>query len=632
MKFKITLSLFTLLFFFHSSVAQVPEKAQKLFVNAQNFAQKTQYIEAIDELKKAIQAYPNFLDAKILLSEIHYTTKNYHDCILQLEQAKQDIKTIYPSLYQTKMYWILADAYLKTKNYDKTVENAKLYLQQQKRTEFGTQKAERLIKIAEFSNYAIKNPVPFQPKNLGESINSIHDDYFPVLTPDATQLFFTRKIGFQEDIFQSAYINQNWIPAKMLDNKVNTPTENEGSPSIAANGNLLFFTACNRPNVFGSCDIFYTYFNGKDWTNSTGINKPINTTYWDAQPCFAADGRTMYFSSDRPGGSGGKDIWVSYLDEQLRWSEPQNLGKEINTPLDEQTPFIHPDGKTLYFASNGHVGLGMNDIFMSTHENGQWTTPKNLGFPINTEKDEMGMFVSTDGSKAYFASSRAEGFGKLDIYVFDLPQSIQPEKTTYVKIHIRNAQTQAALYAQYQIIDINTHEIINKGNSNYEGSFIVCLSATKNYALVVEKENYLLHTENFSFKEGTIFQPYELTVSLQPLQKNSEIILNNIFYDINSVTISTSSFAELDKLVEFLTKYKSIKAEVGGHTDNTGDKTTNQQLSLKRAQNVVDYLVQKGIDKTRLIAKGYADSVPLLPNDTEAHRAKNRRTVFKILE
>ncbi|QQR98088.1 MAG: PD40 domain-containing protein [Sphingobacteriales bacterium] len=631
MKFKKYILLLCVLIA-NFSFAQIPDKAQKFYNNAQSFAQKTQYTEAIVELKNAIQTYPTYVDAKIFLAEIYYTTKKYNDCISVLEQAKQDIKSIYPSLNQTKMFWLLADAYLKEKNYLKTRENANLYLSQQKKTDYGTQKSERLIKMATFIENALKNPVSFEPKNLGPNINSASDEYFPVLTPDMSQLFLTRRVGYQEDIYQSKLMNNSWTEAKPMDSKVNTPTENEGSQSISANGNLLFFTACNRPNVFGSCDIFYTYFNGKEWTNATGINKPINTNYWDAQPSFAADGKAMYFSSDRPNGKGGKDIWVSYLDEQLRWSEPQNLGDAINTAFDEQTPFIHPDGKTLYFASNGHIGMGMNDIFMSTLENGKWTTPKNLGYPINTEKDEMGLFVTTDGSKAYFASSRIEGLGNLDIYEFDLPKLMQPQKTTYVKVSIKNALTKLPLYAQYQIIDISSNEVINKGNTNYEGTFIACLSADKNYAIIVEKENFLLHTENFSFKEGTIFHPYELIVNLQPIQKNSEIVLKNIFYETNSANIEANSFAELDKLVEFLQKYKNVKAEISGHTDNTGDKLYNQSLSQKRAQNVVDYLVQKGIDRNRLIAKGYADSMPLVPNISAENKAQNRRTVFKIIE
>ena len=624
--------IFIFIFYSLTSVAQTPEKALKYYNSAIEFSQTAQFPEAIGELKKAIQVYPEYLDAKIFLGEIYFSAKKYTDCIAILENAKENIKTLYPSIYQTKMYWLLADAYLLDKNYEKCILNAQLYINQSKKTEYGIQKANRLIATANFSKQAIANPVNFQPTNIGENINSSFDDYFPVLTPDAKQLFFTRKINGQEDIYFSDKINNTWTKAQLLDDKVNTPNYNEGSQSISANGNLLFFTTCNRPNVFGSCDIFYTYFDGKNWMQANGINKPINTTSWDAQPSYSADGRVLYFSSDRPNGVGGKDIWVSYLDDQLKWSEPNNLGDQINTPYDEQTPFIHPDGKTLYFISNGHIGMGMNDIFMSKLENGIWSKPVNLGYPINTEKDEMGLFVSTDGSKAYFASSRTEGLGKLDIYEFDLPQAFKPQATTYVKVFVKNASNNNPLFSQYSIIDINTNELVNKGNTNSAGNFTVCLTANRDYALIVQKDGFLLQTENFSFKEGTIFQPYTLDIFLQAIEKNSQVVLNNIFYESNSAAINPKSYAELDKLFEFLTKNQQIKVEIGGHTDNVGEKTYNQTLSQKRAQNVVDYLVKKGIASTRIIAKGYADTQPVVPNTSEENKAKNRRTVLKIIE
>lgn len=610
----------------------MPEKALKSYTTAQEFASRTQYVEAIAELNKAIQIYPNYLDAKIFLGEIYYTTRKYNDAIAILENAKSDFKTIFPNIYQTKLLWLLADAYLINKNYVKCIENATSYLNQTKKTDYGIQKSNRLIETAKFSQQAVANPVKFNPINVGSTINSVYEDYFPVLSPDGQEFFFTRRINNQEDIYSSKLINNTWTVAQSLDDKVNTPNFNEGSQSISANGNLLFFTTCNRPNVFGSCDIFYTYFNGKTWSQATGINKPINTPYWDAQPSFSADGKAMYFSSDRPNGIGGRDIWVSYLDNQLKWSEPTNLGAEINTNLDEQTPFIHPDGKTLYFASNGHVGMGMNDLFMSKFENGKWSKPINLGYPINTEKDEMGLFVSTDGSKAYFASSRADGFGKLDIYQFDLPTEFKPEPTTYVKVYVKNSKTQQALFSQYSIADINSNTIINTGSTNSEGNFIVCLAANKNYALTVQKDNYLLHTENFSFKEGTIFKPYTIEVLLQPIETNSQIELKNIFYETNSAILSQSSFSELEKVFEFLKQNPNLKIEIGGHTDNVGERSYNQVLSQKRAQNVVDYLVQKGIQSSRIIAKGYADTQPIVPNSSDDNRAKNRRTVLKIIE
>lgn len=605
--------------------AEVPEKAQKAYLNAQGYVQRTQYEEAITELEGALKLAPDFTDARVMLGEIYYTLKKYPACIIQYELAKSDKSA------PTKIFWMLADCYFKTGQPEKAALNANLYLQQTSQTEFGKTKAKQLKENAEFTIYAKAHPVSFNPKNLGVNINSAYDDYFPAETPDGSQLFFTRRLGSNEDLFQSKATAGNRNLAQPLDLNINTPEFNEGSPSISANANLLFFTTCNRPNVLGSCDIFYTYFDGKKWTPASGINKPVNTPYWDAQPSFSADGRAMYFSSDRPGGKGGRDIWVSYLNDQLQWSEPQNLGSTINTPNDDQTPFIHPDGVSLYFASNGHVGMGMNDLFLSKKDGASWTVPVNLGYPINTEKDEMGLFVTTDGRKAYYASSRDGGLGKLDLYEFDLPSNLQPQKTTYVKVQVRDAQTKYPLYAQYQVIDLGTKQEILKGTTNGEGNFVACLVASKNYALLVNKENYLFHSENFALQTTSLLKPYNMDVYLQPIISGSSIVLNNIFYKVNDFSLLENSYVELNKVVELLQKNPALKVEISGHTDNTGDAAYNLSLSQKRAQSVVNYLVQKGIPANRLVAKGYGMNKPVAENDTEANRSKNRRTELRII-
>jgi outer membrane protein OmpA-like peptidoglycan-associated protein len=315
----------------------------------------------------------------------------------------------------------------------------------------------------------------------------------------------------------------------------------------------------------------------------------------------------------------------------LQWSEPKNLGNIINTPYDDQTPFIHPDGTTLYFASNGHVGMGMNDLFMSKKNGDSWTVPVNLGYPINTEKDEMGLFVSTDGTKAYYASSREGGIGKLDMYEFDLPSSLQPQKATYVKVQVYDAITKNPLFAQYSVIDLDTQKEVVQGNTNGEGNFTTCLLADKNYALIIQKEKYLFHSENFSFQSTSIIKPYVLDVYLEPIASGNSIVLNNIFYKINDFSLLENSFVELNKVVDLLQKNPALKIEISGHTDNTGEAVYNLTLSQKRAQSVVNYLIQKGISKDRLIAKGYGMTKPIFSNDTEEDRSKNRRTELKII-
>jgi tetratricopeptide (TPR) repeat protein len=277
----------------YHAFSQVPEKAQKSYLNAQGYFQRTQYEEAISELENAIKIYPEYTDAKVLLGDIYFTLKKFPACIIQLEQVKSDKSA--PS----KIFWMLADCYFRMGQPEKAILNANLYLQQATQTEFGKAKSKQIKDNAEFTIYAKSHPVNFNPKNLGSNVNSPNDDYFPVETPDGDQLFFTRRLGNNEDIYQSKWVNNNWTVAQPLGLNINTDEYNEGSQSISSNGNLLFFTTCNRPNVFGSCDIFYTYYDGKGWTTATGINKPINTPYWDAQPSFSADGKAMFFSSDR---------------------------------------------------------------------------------------------------------------------------------------------------------------------------------------------------------------------------------------------------------------------------------------------------------------------------------------------
>ncbi|MCB9032908.1 MAG: PD40 domain-containing protein [Chitinophagales bacterium] len=610
---------------------QTPKKATQLYDDAIAYAKKTQYTEAIATLQQAIKIYPAYLDAKILIGELYFAQRKYNEAIPYFEAAKTDAQTVYTDIQQNRLYWMLADCYYLTEQHDKAIAISNLYLKQNKISEFGKQKVNDIISKASFSISAKKNPVSFNPINLGENVNSADDEYFPALTPDGSELFFTRRIFNQEDIYHSQYTS-SWSPAEILSNQINDPTHNDGSQSISANGNLLFFTTCNRNNVFGSCDIFYSYNDGKNWTTAKGINKPINTPYWDAQPSFAANGNAMYFSSDRPGGFGGRDIWVSYLDDQLRWSEPKNLGAVINTPQDDQTPFIHPDGVTLYFASNGHQGMGQNDLFITTLENGQWTIPKNLGYPINTEKDEMGLFVSTDGTTAYFASNRVGGFGKLDIYSFDLPNAYKPKPTTFVKVQVYDAISKQALFADYALLDLAKNETVTSGKTNGNGNFVACLTANKNYALTVQKDKYLFHSENFSFSSSSAVEPYILNVYLQPIQKDNIIQLNNVFFDIDKAELKSTSFPELDKVVALLKENPNLKVEIGGHTDNTGNADYNLLLSKRRAESVVQYLVGKGIALNRLTAKGYGMTKPLVDNTNEQNKAQNRRTELKILE
>jgi len=603
---------------------QVAQKAMAAYFKAKDFGSRTQWEEGIVELQKAIKIQPDYTQAKELLGEYFFALKKYDDAIAILESSANDKD------FSARSVFLLSEIFLKNNNGEKAKLYAEKYIARKDKVPNAAAKASQTILNANFAIEAKKNPVPFNPKNLGASINTKANEYFPYLTPDGKVFTFTRMDGRQEDLF---YANRNdtvFSNAMSYGNNVNTD-DNEGASAMDAQGNFLFVTACNRMDGYGSCDIYYSVKQNNIWTAPQGIGKPVNTGAWEAQPSFSSDGSALYFASNRPGGFGGRDIWVSYLDTNMKLSEPKNLGPNINTKYDDQCPFIHADNQTLYFTSNGWPGMGNGDIYISRKTDTGWTKAVNIGYPINTENDDNGMTVSYDGKTAFLSSSRAGGFGGLDLYSFELPENMQPKKTTYIKAVVKDAKSKQLLNASYSIIDLDTKKEVYKGNTS-NGKFFVSIELNKNDALQIQKEGYLFYSQNINLKETTTeTKPYEIEVLLEPIAANSKITLNNVFFDFDKNELKQESFVELDKLADLLKKNPTVKIEISGHTDNKGDKKYNLTLSQKRAESVVNYLVQKGIAAARLVAKGYGDTMPIAPNDIEENKAKNRRTEVKVL-
>jgi outer membrane protein OmpA-like peptidoglycan-associated protein len=603
---------------------QVAQKAMAAFFKAKDFGSRTQWEEGIVELQKAIKIQPDYTQAKELLGEYFFALKKYDDAIAILESSANDKD------FSARSVFLLSEIFLKNNNGEKAKLYAEKYIARKDKVPNAAAKASQTILNANFAIEAKKNPVPFNPKNLGVAINTKANEYFPYLTPDGKVFTFTRMDGRQEDLFYANRDDSVFSNAMSYGNNVNTD-DNEGASAMDAQGNFLFVTACNRMDGYGSCDIYYSVKQNNIWTAPQGIGKPVNTGAWEAQPSFSSDGSALYFASNRPGGFGGRDIWVSYLDTNMKLSEPKNLGPNINTKYDDQCPFIHADNQTLYFTSNGWPGMGNGDIYISRKTDTGWTKAVNIGYPINTENDDNGMTVSFDGKTAFLSSSRAGGFGGLDLYSFELPENMQPKKTTYIKAVVKDAKSKQLLNASYSIIDLDTKKEVYKGNTS-NGKFFVSIELNKNDALQIQKEGYLFYSQNINLKETTTeTKPYEIEVLLEPIAANSKITLNNVFFDFDKNELKQESFVELDKLADLLKKNPTVKIEISGHTDNKGDKKYNLALSQKRAESVVNYLVQKGIAAARLVAKGYGDTMPIAPNDTEENKAKNRRTEVKVL-
>ena len=616
------------------------KKAVAFFQTALNAYEESNDIEAMDNINKALAKDSNFIEAHLLLAQLYESQKEVNKAISEYEKALR----INPT-FDKKAYYLLANLEYEKGMYENAKKDYESYLKFPNVNPNFADMARYNLNNCIFSINAIKNPVPFEPKNLGAAINSPFDEYFPAITADEKTFLYTRNnrtqtIPMQEDFLLSHKVDGNWQKADLITGNINT-SGNEGAPSLSADGQILFYVACAEIDVsygagrkgYGSCDIFYTQKNGNKWGPTFNLERPINTPYYETQPSYSADGKTLYFVSRRPGGVGSTDIYVSALSDENYWSEPKNLGPKINTPGKEESVFIHPDGKTLYFASDGHPGLGGLDLFVSQlDENGKWGEPVNLGYPINTYGDENSLIVGAGGSIAYFASSRKGGYGGLDLYQFELHESVRPTSVTYVNGKVYDAKTKVPVGARFELIDLETAKqvVVSSANSG-NGEFLVTLPVDKNYALNVSQPGYLFYSENFSLKElKDKNKPFVMDVPLQSLDTGSIVELKNIFFETAKFDLKPESKAELDKLVGFLNTNKTLRIELGGHTDNVGDKKMNITLSQNRAKSVFDYLITNGIDVKRLTYKGYGDTKPKVANDSDEHRSINRRTEFKV--
>lgn len=610
-------------------------KAIKLFEEGLRHYDNKRNSEAEERFLKAIKADGKFIEAHIMLGDVYF----------DMGRAKQAIG-LYKKVVEiddsffTNTYFQLAQMQMAVGDYDEAVTHFNKYLQLKRINPKTKERAEGMLRNAQFGAVAIKSPVPFDPVNLGQTVNTPDYEYFPVLTADALTLVFTRNkrrehggMDYQEDFYIS-FLKEDgsWGQAMNLGDPINTD-DNEGAQTMTADGQQLFFTGCNRKGGLGSCDIYRSLKQGRSWSRPENLGAPVNTRGWESQPSISSDGKTLYFSSSRPEGKGGMDIWMTRLAANGQWSEPENLGDMINTSGSEETPFIHSDGRTLYFTSDGHPGMGGKDIYVTRlNDDGTWNTPVNLGYPINTWKDEMGLFVDATGQTAYFSSDREGGVGKLDIYSFALYAAARPIPVTYVKGLVKDRSSKQPLGAKFELIDLSTSRVVIESQSDkVTGDFLVCLPVNRDYALNVSKDGYLFYSEHFSLKEKhDIKSPFKMNVELQPIEFGKSVVLKNIFFETASFELKPQSTAELEKLVDFMTKNPRIHIEIGGHTDNIGNRADNQTLSENRAKAVYSYLVSKGVDAERSTYKGFADTVPVDTNDTPEGRANNRRTEFTV--
>ena len=607
-------------------------KKAKTELNNKNFKKVESF------LAKAKKIDSTFADIYVIQGDMFNFSLKSAEAADSYNKAIQYAKNPKPLLY-----FITAEEEVKVGRYESAKNHYNIYLDKTLPNCPLMKETHKGLETCEFAINAIKNPVDFSPINIGPNINSEYDEYLPAVVADESEIIFTvmrprdqnTQCAFcqmEEDFYASKKENGEWQKRYKLDYPINTGY-NEGAQCISPDGKYLFYTICNTDFGNGSCDLYWSKRIGNRWSRPRNFDAPVCTKFWESQPSIAPDGKTIYFASNRPGGFGKMDIWKTIMTEEGLFTVPENLGKNVNTDGDDSAPFIHADGRTLFFVSDGHPGMGGKDIFFSTLTDTGWTKPVNLGYPINTPADEINILINAAGTTAYFSTDKEGGYGGQDLYYFTLDDRLRPTPVTYIKGKVIDENTHEPVHAAIEMIDLNTNEVTTSTFSDpVSGEFLACILTGSNILMNVTHPYYLLYSENFQIEKNyTELEPYLKNIALKRPEVGETFVLRNVFFDFDKSTLKKESEVELNKLVDYLTSNKGIKIEIGGHTDNQGSQSYNELLSNDRAKAVYDYLVNKGINSDRMSYKGYGMSKPIATNDTEEGRALNRRTEFTIV-
>ncbi len=522
---------------------------------------------------------------------------------------------------------------------------------------------DKMIGECEFAKKLVAKPIRVFVDNLGEVVNSAYPDYRPLVVPDEDIILFTsaretttggkrdKDSYYFEDVYVSMWNNNKWtVPKNSY--TLNSVTH-DATAGISSDGTILYVYKSAGGNRLYESDL-----DGNSYSLPAEMPIAINDGTKQASAALTFDKTTLYFTSQREDGYGGQDIYFSKKDAKDRWQEAANIGAVINTPYDEEGLFITPDGETLYFSSKGHNTMGGYDIFKSEWTDGKWSNPENLGYPINTPADDVFFTMAANKLRGYYSSKKKDGYGGQDLYIINFLGAAKPmklsdsdlrfafsemsaaplpepeiEQNTTLSGNILDAMTQMPLQATIEIVDNSKNELMASfESSNITGAYLISLQPGKNYGISVNKKDYLFHSENFDIPEDAMAKKIKKDILLKKAEIGTRIVLNNIFYDFDKATLRPESEAELDRLNKLLTENPTLKIEISGHTDNIGSASYNQKLSENRAKSVVNYLFDKGIEKSRLTYKGYGFNRPVAKNDTEEGRQQNRRTEFEIME
>ena len=618
-----------LVFIFSGVLTAQKKKSIKQYEKAELELRTRNFNEAIKILKKIIEKDPEYGDPYLRLA---VTYSFLRDADSTRAYYNRYSSVVSPEKISSALWLTIANVNFTSGAYEMAKE-AVNHVKEEELDPNQSKYHDLLRSNIDFSIEAIKTEKTIKIIRLPDEINRFDLQYFPVLTVDNQIMIFTSQER-DEDLVISRKYGDRWMPAVSISDKINSDY-NEGASTISADGRTLIFTACDGRATLGSCDLFISYREGNNWSKPENLGPVVNSPSWESQPALSADGHTLYFASNRPGGQGNRDIWVTYL-KGSEWSKPVNLGSKINTPYDDITPFIHANDQSLFFTSKGHPGLGGHDIYVSTREGVNWSEPVNIGYPINSYKDEVGLFITADGRTAYFSkeSSVAGRITRSDIVKFKMEEDTLVKSTSsYITGRVLNAENMKPLQASFIMEDLNDSTIRYQVTSDsVNGKYFLVLTQGHEYGVFVTKENYLFEDLSFLASSNSVLSPDTVDILLTPIKKGASLVLENVYFDFNDYSLDQRSLSELDQISKFLREHSRLAVRIEGYTDNIGSPTYNLELSTKRAKTVYDYLINKGISKDQISYKGYGAENPIADNNTKAGQEQNRRIEFHILE
>ena len=547
-------------------------------------------------------------------------------------------------------YKFLGDAYHLNYQFDKAIVAYQKFISlmsENKKTDKALlDETNRKIEMCKTGKLLVSTPVVIKIQNLGSTVNSGYADYSPVLSADQQTLFFTSRRpetkggekdvdgNYMEDIYMSTKTKTGWTKAENIGAPINTDFH-DANVGISPDGQTILI----YKDDMGDGNIYSTSLDGDKWSAPVKLNDNINTKNWEPSAFISADGNTLYFISNKPGGFGGRDLYVSKMTSEGDWGKAENMGANINTAYDEDAPFIHPDGVSLSFSSNGHNTMGGFDIFTSLlSEDGIWSQPINVGYPVNTTDDDAFYVVSPNNKTAYLSSFREGGLGEKDNYMITFPNR-KETPLTLIKGNVTDESGKPAKKVNIIVTDNTTGQVVGTYHANSKtGDFLFILTPGKNYNITYQAENHLFYSENIEIPKKSNYYELKRAISMNPIVVGSKITLNNIFFDFDKATLRPLSNVELKNLILLMKSNPNMKVEISGHTDSKGDDAYNQKLSEERAQAVVTHLIANGITADRMVAKGYGKTMPAVANkksngkDDPEGRQLNRRVELKITE